>query len=334
MNWSIDQIVEMYDPSNPENGTLSLARIQRAWAWNKNKAKKEEKLIDSVMHNFPIPSMIVNQVGTTLFILYDGRHRVETYHRFKHDEFTWKGKKYSELCAEDQRAFDDRSVSVLITRGATDAQLAEAFVRVNAGISLKPSDLCWAYRHENLIDAAINVICSNTRLSDAFGGLNLNKRNMLANWVGLAFGLTTMNAGNITCSFDRIQWHIHVANIKNIEKGVVALCELYERANALYPVDATTLKTYSKVGYINAFFIHEWIRYEGAQEIVDFWVGVIGETRGANYKKAKASLKTSGAQNLNSKKIAVVLSQIHEYIDYGRVPVANGDESESDDSDD
>jgi len=321
----------MYDPQNPStNGALSLPGIQREkWAWNKNKAKKMEDLIDSIMHNYPIPCIIVNQVGVMTYKLYDGRHRVETFCRYKNDEFTWNGAKYSELTEEDRRSFDERTIPVLITRDATPEQLAEAFVRVNAGSPLKDSDLCWAYRHESLVETTINMVCGNRRLAAALGNVDMNNRKQLANWVGLAFGLSSWNAGNITSSFVRIQDSINTADVVNVELGIETLCELYERANRKYPTDVKTKRTYAKIGYITAFFLAEWFE-SPCEETTEFWVDVIGRTRGNQSYAMKAALKTSGAQNLNNKKIVTVLEQVHDYIDRNIIPAANGTESDDD----
>jgi hypothetical protein len=318
----------MYNPSDAFQGALSLPGIQRdKWAWTKNKAKKMETLIDSIMHNYPIPCIIVNQVGVMTYKLYDGRHRVETFWRYKNDEFTWKGAKYSELSEDDRRSFDERTIPVLITRDATADQLAEAFVRVNAGSPLKDSDLCWAYRHEELIRNTIDTVCGSRRLSSALGGLDMNNRTQLSNWVGLALGMSTQNAGNITGSFVRIQDYLDVWDMGNVQRGITVLCELYERANRDYPTDSKTMKAYGKIGYINAFFLAEWFE-SPCEETMDFWVDVIGRTRGARSFSMKNALKTTGAQNLNSKKIATVLEQVHDYIDRNIIPVGNGTESD------
>lgn len=151
------------------------------------------------MHNYPIPGFIINQTPDGRFAIYDGRHRIETATRFRNNEFKWKGLKYDDLTDDDKRVFDEHVITVFLMRNANSNQLADAFIRVNAGSPLKDYDLFWANRTSPLVTEAIRV-ANNEDLSYSWGGINITDRKKLHILVGLVFGLSSGIPGNFTTS--------------------------------------------------------------------------------------------------------------------------------------
>jgi hypothetical protein len=78
--------VEWFCTNYNEHDILRVPESQRLWAWNHKRGLiKQQKFIDSVLHNYPIPNVILNHIGGR-YSIYDGRHRIETMHKFYHNQ--------------------------------------------------------------------------------------------------------------------------------------------------------------------------------------------------------------------------------------------------------
>lgn len=323
-------VLELVESFSPENtGSIVIPEGQRQWAWKDKKGlEKQQKLIDSVFYGYPIPSLILNKKRNKLEI-YDGRHRIETLWRYFNNKFKWSDRLYSELCPEDQRIFCERTLPTTVTRNASNDQLADMFIRLNAGAPLKDYDLLWARRETNLVRAARQIVCRSERLSAALGGIDLDNRSDLANWVALTAGLSTWNPGNMTTSYIRLSGDANLGlNIaideEIVQEGVDAFCALLEAANGRYPVPDKKKSSLKKVGKIAAFFFCDWFEYEDKESVHDKWCDVIGRLRG-NKETAdamSAALSTTGAQNLTNTKIQTTIAQVNAYLARGVVPTA------------
>lgn len=94
--FTVSDLVMDYAPpgtdGEDEKG-FQVPDLQRSWTWNKNGKEDPEimrKLIDSVIKNYPIPPIILNKCGRGLrvsFMIFDGRHRIETLWKFCNNEF-------------------------------------------------------------------------------------------------------------------------------------------------------------------------------------------------------------------------------------------------------
>jgi hypothetical protein len=336
--WTILNLVTDYNPDN--SGLIIVPENQREWAWKSKKGlAKQQKLVDSVFHGFPIPSVILNKKrGSRFFEVYDGRHRIETLWRFYNDKFKWEDHLFSELSDEDKRIFCERTIPATITQNATTVQLADMFIRLNAGVPLKDYDLLWARRNTELVRSTRELVCSNERLSTALGGLLLSTRSDLANWTALTAGLSTRNAGNMTTSYLRLSseplgldMDIDDVYVRN---GVTAYCELLEAANVAYPVLPTQQRKLKKVGKIAAFFFQEWMATEDKEAVHNKWLGIIGRLRngGDTGKTMAIALTTTGAQNLTATKIHETLEQVNAYL-AGATPSTSFDDDDEDEDD-
>jgi hypothetical protein len=348
--WAVRRLSTFYEKPTIEhpsgNGRLYLPRHQREWSWTGAKGlKKMRKFIDSILHNYPIHTIILNAIddGTReRWEIYDGRHRVETLWRFVHNEFALVLEEgtvaqrvvyYRDLCDADRARFNDRQIPVATTSAATPAQLAEVFIRLNSGKPLKQADYCWACRDTPLIRSTMEILEANKeRFRALFGGVDITLRGRLPDWVGLFAGLVTNNAGNMTTSFERLNLYLDsVIPIATGTAAMDALFDLYTRANTTAVVPSKTLKAYQAIGFVNAFFMNDWMTSTDKTVAIADWVRVIVHIR--TTKGGAALVKVGGAQNLNSERIARVRVQVQHWLTSGHITGSAATEDSFSDND-
>lgn len=342
-NWKVSKIAAYYElPLPPHNsdggGRLFLPLHQRLWSWKGPQGlAKMRRFIDTVIHNYPVPAIILNSHDDGMrerWQVYDGRHRIETLLLFTTNKFGIKiGETevfYKDLSPSDRATFDNRLILVVITNNATFAQLAEVFIRLNSGKALTNADYCHASRNSTLIRGTIDLLTPYTeRFRTLFGGGEILGRKNLPDCVGIVLGLTLRMPGHMTTSFIRVQEYLDVDVIPaNVLPALDALVELYTRANAASVLSAKDLRRYSKLGLINAFFLADWMKLPTEKTISD-WLRVILHIRNEN---DDSLVRVSGAQNLNDKKISVVLDNVHTWLATGDVvPVLPSESDEETD---
>ncbi len=334
-------IAEMWvGTGEARDGGIHIPESQREWAWKaKRGTAKMVKLVDSLLHNYPVPGVILNFVGRKYYV-YDGRHRLETIWRFLNNQFKVDGRFYRDLSEGDRDKLDNRAIPVTVVCNATSEQLADIFIRLNSGAPLSDSDMFWAYRDTPLVKATLRLVTKNERLKAALGGCDLENRRDLANWVAHVVGLSEHNAGLMSTSYIRAAESgtlVKEVHEERVKAGLAALCELYERANSEAVVSEKEQRTYKKIGKVNAFFLADLMTAATTAEraeCLDKWAWIVTQLRG-NDKARRAmesALRTTGAQNLNTTKIENVLQQVNTYLDTHEVQIA--DDVESIDSDD
>ena len=318
-HWTIRTIVGRYGV------IMNNAELQRDQAWKgETGIEKRHGLIDSVFHNFPIPSCLVGKKvveGHEVYELFDGGHLMETVTMFHKGKITFKGKRFDDLTAEDQERFLERRVPVTEITNGDAGSLALVFVRLNSGVALKASDFCWAYRSKPLIAEAIRLVVGNQKLAHALGGYNMEHRPMLANWVGLTLALSKSNAGMMTSSWTRVAPHIEEdVDVQSVADGIAAYTNLLERANLSHPVESTVAAKYAKAGFLAAYWLSEWIEAVDSDAkgmVQDKWYSIICNLRSRKSETREAmldALTISGAQNLNDTKVKAVLVKVAEHV--------------------
>ena len=339
---TVNILVQDFAPDN--SGAIVIPDGNRLWAWKAKKGLlKQQRLIDSIIYGYPVPSLILNRTrrgGMRILEAYDGRHRLETMWNFANDKFKWNNHLFSDLSEEDQRVFLERTIPVTITDGATNQQLAELFIRVNAGVPLKDSDLLWANRDRPFVRSVRQLVEEHPRLSAALGGLALTTRADLANWAAYVAGLSTNIAGNMTTSYVRLAGDAGlgldlVVDERAVRTGLDAYCALLEDANAQFPSQAAEQRKFKKVGRIAAFFFAEWMTTADKGAVHAKWLGIVGRLRGSNNDASamSAALQTTGAQNLTAAKVQQTLEQVDAFLAGApHPPVWNTDDSDSEDA--
>jgi hypothetical protein len=349
----IDALVRGYRPPNHvETSSYYVPVSQRDWSW---KPEKQALFIDSIMLNYPIPSIICNCDEHGRYAIYDGRHRIETLWRFYNNEVQWKDSQqnrrhFKDMTEVERERFLERKLCVMVVDRATITELGDIFERLNSGVGLKAYDLFWNRRDTPLVALTISKFIRSNELSAVWGDINLANRKKLANYVGIVAGLATADSNNFTASYTRISETClqlnsvdHDEAERRVAEGIQALISLYTRANTEYPLtNKKKLSPYTNLGLVNAFFLADWMAAASnidKDACITKWVRFVGalrnpETEGA----AKSARATEGAQNLTTAKISRVLQQINNYIDGGlvggRVPEWGGEafDEEEDDS--
>lgn len=321
--WPVRRLATFYEPPTQEhpsgNGRLYLPRLQRLWSWkNKRGLKKQRDLIDSVLHNYPIPTIILNALDDGVrerWQIYDGRHRVETLWRFVNNKFSISVRgadiKYSDLTDGDRARFNDRTIPVVVTAAANPMQLADVFVRLNSGKSLTQADYCHASRDTELVRRTLETLEANKeRFRPLFGGVDITQRTSTPDWVAITLGLSTRDAGNMTTSFERIQEFLDEEIDQDaVSAGFDALYDLYTRATGGHA--ASILKKYEKVGFVNAFFLSDWMAADDKEQVIRNWLRVITHFRTTG---DTSLVKTMGAQNLTTAKIYAVCTKVQNWL--------------------
>jgi hypothetical protein len=321
--WTVQRLASYYDlPTEEEphgSGRLYLPKHQRLWSWkNKKGLIKQRSFIDSILHNYPIPAIILNRLDDGVrerWQIYDGRHRIETLRRFMNDDFSLKLEDrevyYSELCLSDKRRFNECNIPTIIVDAATSAQLAEVFMRLNAGRALSQADYCHANQDTALVCGTLQVLEENKeRFRPLFGGADITRRESMPDWVGLCLGLSTQNAGNMTTSFERLQTYLdHILDPEKVRAGFDALFTLYTEVGLLTTAMPRDLKRYERVGFINAFFLADWIK--NPETALSNWIKVVNHIRTTGNR---GMVTITGAQNLTTAKIDAVLTKVHSWL--------------------
>ena len=357
-SWTARRIANEYTPPNEATGggndnRLCLSRHQRLWGWKgKRGLKRQIVFMDSLFHNYPVGTIVLNKVvdgGRDRFQIYDGRHRVETIHRFFNNRFSIPAADgavkltYTELNPLDRFCIENALVPVVVVENASVAQLADIFVRLNSGKTLTDADFCWANIDKRLVASTLTVMLRNDRFSELLGGLPFGKasdlRGDLPHWIGLLLGLATGCAANMTTSFVRLSEFLDVdVDCAPVQAGLDALFALLAAANAAAPLAKPSgYRSYKKLGFINAFFLADWMKAAtgAAEEVVhaqtavmDKWIRVIVHIRTSD---SKMLVKVSGAQNLDGKKIAIILARVDEWNATGHATDDASTESDTDD---
>lgn len=354
VRWMVDRYTDPEAADYDYDKTrLRVPPYQRLWSWTaKRGLTKQQNLIDSILHGYPIPAIIVNQTcdddDNEHWDIYDGRHRIETVWRFYHNRFSLNHDAhdapiyFKDLCENDKEKFLTASFPMVVTEDANTEQLAEIFIRLNSGASLKDKDLFWANTDKALIRDTINVLTDNASAIKSALKVDLSTaskiRPQLHNWVGLIHGLTRRSAAHMTTSYIRVSPHLDEA-IDNdaVRDELQVILALFERANALYPMNDKTIQKGAKLGFVMAFFYHDFVNRdpvtdEDRSALITKWAHAIGHVR---RHPESTLLTTVGAQNLNARKVEQVVSRVNAWFDGDipdGVPVGYLDDDSSDTS--
>jgi len=335
--WTVSRLASYYELPTEEvpcgSGRLYLPKHQRLWSWkNKKGLAKQRSFIDSILHNYPIPAIILNRIddgSRERWQIYDGRHRVETLRRYKNNDFSLTVGEtevfYKDLSPSDRSCFDQRTIPTIIMDSASPAQLAEVFMRLNAGKSLSQADYCHANQDTPLVSGTLRILEANKERFRSLFGTDITRRDSMPDWVGLCLGLSTQNAGNMTTSFERHQAYLDLElDLEKVRDGFDALFTLYTEVEALTTTMPRDLKRYERVGFINAFFLADWLL--DPVSAIQNWITVVTHIRTTG---DRSMVSIGGAQNLTTAKIDAVLTKVHGWL-AGELVDSDYEDSEED----
>lgn len=123
--------------------------FQRRFVWNK---KQMSQFVESVILNFPLPPLYINQDINGNYIVVDGRQRITTLHQFINDEFklqdlealrSLNGKTFSELDETFQSKIEDKKLNLYLIKPSVPIEVVyDIFYRINTkGTSLNRQEI-------------------------------------------------------------------------------------------------------------------------------------------------------------------------------------------------
>jgi hypothetical protein len=113
---------------------------QRNFVWKK---ENMSRFIESILLDFPIPPLYLNQSISGKYVIIDGRQRTTTLHRFLNNEFALKGltalkdlegKSFNTLDSAYQAKLEDKNLLLYIVKPSVPIEVVyELFDRINTG---------------------------------------------------------------------------------------------------------------------------------------------------------------------------------------------------------
>lgn len=338
----VKQIIEAYLPpqhineENENDVVLQVPDFQRQWSWNgKRGLVRMQKLIDSMIKNYPIPAIILNKVGRGLrskFMIFDGRHRIETLWRFHENKFKINigGRmfKFEELPQVIQERFLNRRITAIITDNADNSKLADIFIRLNNGKPLGDKDMFWAQK-ESYVVQLIKTITGENEYNDRFKEIfafdfdtkdKKNLRSKFHNLCGLVIGLGTNDATKMSTSYAVNSNNLVITVDErevyevNVRTGLMLIFDLFQGAYNDFgasEISKTKKKGFMSLGKLIPFFYKEYVDEQNKEQVIAKWREIIVYI--LKHKDGKELLKTTGAQNLNEVKITKTLQRVSEW---------------------
>lgn len=138
-------IVRKYDRGK----VIISPNFQRGFVWSK---KQMSQFVESVLLNFPLPPLYINQDIEGNYIVVDGRQRITTLHQFINDEFklqglealtSLNGRIFSELNGILQSKIEDKKLNLYLIKPSVPLEVVyDIFYRINTkGTSLNRQEI-------------------------------------------------------------------------------------------------------------------------------------------------------------------------------------------------
>lgn len=224
-----------FEPERSATTTTAKLRIpdhQRFYIWPES---KQAPLIDSIMNNCPLPLMVFTEQLTgsaNTWFVQDGQQRLITMQKYMMGEFTWNGKRYTELEEDDRLNFLSYTVTCEIIQNPTTDQIAEIFERLNCGKPLTDNDKFWNRRESPAVSFALTELMHHPELEDHFkkygGKVGAGKsRSQLSDIVGAVVAISKMSVDCIATSFDKVGQYVMDPILEDAKQYVISIFREY-----------------------------------------------------------------------------------------------------------
>jgi len=243
------------------------------------KTSKSEDLVDSIMKNYPIHSIMTSQHVRNGFVckdIEDGQTRLSVLQNYTQDKYTWNGLKYSELTEEARSKFNCYEVRVEVigkTRNMSEetfnTEIHRIFERLNSGRPLSGNDKYHLYRSSSPVIMFALELKDSIEFRDYFkkyiGKIGEGKsRSLLSDTVGCVLALTrtdTSRADCINTSYERNCRYIHDDISETSRQNAIEFFRFYFRLldDALTSV-ASPKKCYGKLSGVLGLLLYGWIQ--------------------------------------------------------------------------
>lgn len=161
--WRLEDLVKHYVSKN-----LRLPdEYQRGFQW---KLSQQQSLVDSILRGYPIPSLFIRRMTTTglsgtpqeSFDIIDGQQRLTSLVNFYNNDFAlleiddprlrlpasmrkvrvpWAGKEFKHLSDGERAKLLDTELVAYVITNATDDEVRDLFIRLQAGTPLSPQQV-------------------------------------------------------------------------------------------------------------------------------------------------------------------------------------------------
>ena len=274
-----------------------VPEYQRDYVW---KLPSQQKLINSVMTGFPIPSIMVTQDEMNRYSIEDGQQRLETLYRFRNNQFSYEGRNYSDFTDFEKKVFLDYNLLIIDTTGASLDDQTEIYDRLNQGMALSDGEKFFNRRSKKLVNLTEQLIMTrgagiHALVMDAMGDYlagNDKRHTKLANAVALVAGAaygpqfisTSYNKlASILDNLNTPDGVIHV-NDALVRRRLEAVFNIYKEADEIQTcATATKKKAQWKVGLYSSYILYSVIYTEDDAEMFDevkkAWVNFLVEVR-------------------------------------------------------
>jgi len=252
---------------------------------------KEQNLVDSVMRNYPIHSIITtgHHDGRPFFYIQDGQTRLNALQRYLIDKFTWNGRLFSELSSDEQEHF--RSYDIPVTTITFDDEdpnaMSEAstiFERLNAGKPLSSNEKYHNRINTPVLQFIMNELKVHPDLRAGFdkfvGKIGFKKGcktfPLLGDMVGAVLTIALRQPERCKTSYDvNSQYLNHITQNQKEEVILFFQCWFACLTQALNGL-AKPNKEYGKLSGVFGLAIYDWItgsptRNVNMDNISSFW---------------------------------------------------------------
>ncbi len=333
----VSTTMKLWDIINPETFDSTVARgsveddkdfripvHNRFPQW---KPSKSEDLVDSIMMNYPIHSIMTSEHvenGVVYKDIEDGQTRLSVLQNYTRGNYTWNGLKYEELTETKRNKFNCYEVRVEVigkTRSMPEetfnSEIHRIFERLNSGRPLSGNDKYHLYRSSSPVIMLALELKDSPEFRDNFkkyiGKIGEGKsRSLLSDTVGCFLALTrtdTSRADCINTSYERNCRYIHDEISETSKQNVIEFFRFYFNLldDALASV-TTPKKCYGKLSGVLGLLLYGWIQdKEHVQNIeYDTWKSFItlGLARGY-HDTLFSNLRPGDRRNLTSSSLKI-----------------------------
>jgi hypothetical protein len=290
------------------------------------KSSKSEDLVDSIMKNYPIHSIMTSQhvsEGIVYKDIEDGQTRLSVLQNYTRGDYTWNGLKYAELTETERNRFNCYEVRVEIIvkpRGMSEetfnTEIHRIFERLNSGRPLSGNDKYHLYRSSSPVIMFALELKDSIEFRDYFkkyiGKIGEGKsRSLLSDTVGCVLALTrtdTSRADCINTSYERNCRYIHNDISEESRKNAIKFFRFYFALldDALTSV-TTPKKCYGKLSGVLGLLLYSWIQdKEHSEDEYDTWKSFITLSLARGYSDTLFStLRPGDRRNLTPSSLKI-----------------------------
>jgi len=292
------------------------------------KPSKSEELVDSIMKNYPIHSIMTSRHVRNNNIyedIEDGQTRLSVLQNYVRGNYTWNGQTYAELSETNRNKFNSYEVRVEIIkkppRGMSEktfnAEIHNIFERLNSGKPLSGNDKYHLHRSSSPVIILVLELKDAPEFRDNIkkyiGKIGEGKtRVLLSDMVGCVLPLTRIDTSRTDCintSYERNSSYIRDIISEESKQNVLNFFRFYFALldDALTSV-TTPRKCYGKLSGVLGLLVYAWIQNAEHVQNRDYniWKNFItcGLTRG--YQDALFNnLRPGDRRNLTSSSLNI-----------------------------